>query len=251
MTTTTMATQMRTILHTAAAAALMLLAATGCAPKEKSDKAVEREQWLASLNDSIATYKKQIDSTQQRLDALNEESARLLERFDYIENPREVEGYYLLKGWQGRHPANATWLYARISKSEGLELLASLKGGVFTSVAALSGGESAETAAVAPDQALNFRHKGYNTVCFYGAEADSVAAFIAAHEGDDVTIEYLNPGRSGSLKLSADQRAMIAETWRLYDTRRQIRRLEKEMPMLSRRIDACRLMMERDSTTSK
>ena len=235
-----MATQMRTILHTAAAAALLLMAATGCAPKEKSDKAVEREQWLASLNDSIATYKKQIDSTQQRLDALNEESARLLERFDYIENPREVEGYYLLKGWQGRHPANATWLYARISKSEGLELLA-----------ALSGGESAETAAVAPDQALNFRHKGYNTVCFYGAEADSVAAFIAAHEGDDVTIEYLNPGRSGSLKLSADQRAMIAETWRLYDTRRQIRRLEKEMPMLSRRIDACRLMMERDSTTSK
>ena len=78
-----------------------------------------------------------------------------------------------------------------------------------------------------------------------------MAAFIAAHEGDDVTIEYLNPGRSGSLKLSADQRAMIAETWRLYDTRRQIRRLEKEMPMLSRRIDACRLMMERDSTTSE
>lgn len=231
----------------AAAAIALSMMASGCSPKEKSDKAIERENWTRSLNDSVAAYKHSLDTTQLRIEELNNQIATMLNDFQYVENPREVEGYYILKGWTSRHPENATWVYARLSKDEGLEIIASLKGGVFNSLRAESQGNSYTTGIVAHDQALNFRHNGYNVVCFYGESADSLAHFIARNELNDVTISYLNPSTSGTLKLSAEQRKMIAATWQLYNARHTEMQLEKQIPLLSKRIDACRRMMVRAS----
>ena len=128
-----------------------------CTPKEKSDKAVERERWIESLNDSVALYKSQIDSATSRLEELHDNVGLMLQDFEYVNNPREVEGYYIYKGWRQRYPLQGNGLVARISKDEGLELIACHKGAPFTSVA-LSGGDGAavETEA-APAQGQRLR----------------------------------------------------------------------------------------------
>lgn len=228
-----------------------ILAASACTPEKKSVHAEQREVFIASLGDSIKAYGDSIKVSQARLDALNAEVGEMLSGFDYVENPREVEGYYILKGWSGRHPAGATWIYARISKDEDLELIAQLKGGTFDRIAVSSGDSRVESETVPNDQALNFRHSGYTTVCFASGAADTVARFVADHSGDPLTLIYLNPSATGTLKLTPDQINMLTATWRLYSARREVGRLEKQIPAYSRRIDICRRMMAREDSAAE
>jgi hypothetical protein len=90
------------------------------------------------------------------------------------------------------------------------------------------------------DQGLNYRSGNLNTVLFSGPEADSIGMFVAKDPSRSITVAYGN--RSERLQPSDAQ--MIAETWTLAKMRKDIRRMELSIPVISKKIDACRRKME-------
>ena len=230
---------------------LMLVSLSGCGTK-KPAAAEQREKWLLSLNDSISKYQKDIELVGDSLDAARESVGRLVGAFDYVNNPREVEGYYILNGWKAKYPLSSTSMVARINESEGFELIAALSGGFFNEIAVSAGGSTVSSDIVPHDQALNYRVGNFNTVCFSGGKADSIGEFISSHEAETITLAFLNGKRTGSLSLPSADKDMIARTWQLYAQQKELHRLEKELPRLSGKIAACRRMLESaDSTKSE
>ncbi|MDE5886135.1 MAG: hypothetical protein K2H46_00950 [Muribaculaceae bacterium] len=226
----------------------LLISGGACVRLKKPDSAQKHEQWVESLNDSVDLYKKQADSVADALSSMKEKVARLIPDFTHVSNPREVDGYYVYKGWASHFPLTSTSLVARISENEGLELIAALSGGVFNQISLSSGSQSVSSAIVPHDQALNYRAGNINTVCFSGAEADSVAAFIAANKDSAITVNFVGGARGASMSLSPEAKEMIAASWQLYSTQKESHRLEKMLPLLSRKVDLCRRMLhESDS----
>lgn len=229
--------------------ALLLLGASSCSLKKPS-AADDREKWRLSLNDSVAAYKAQIDSAQTKLSALQSEIGSMVGSFDHVSNPREVEGYYIYSGWRSRYPLSSTGIVARISEGEGLELIAALAGGKhFNQIEVAADGGSVASKIVPHDQALNYRTASLNTVCFSGSAADSVAQFIAAHIDSAVSLSFLDGKKTAGINIDEGQKKMIAATWNLYSRQREVHLLEKQIPMLSRKIDVCRRMMENPETS--
>lgn len=231
-----------------AAAAVSLSA---CGGSKKTEAEQKREAWLASLNDSIALYQKQMEGVSSELSDVQRKVGEMVGDFDYVNNPREVEGYYIYRGWKSRYPLTKTGLLARVTEDERFELIATLSGGIFNEIAANSDGVTVSSGVVPHDQALNYRAGNLNKVCFSGEKADSVGAFIASHESGPVSIIYLNGNRTGSLQLPADEQQMVAATWRLYSMQKKAHSLEKEMPRLSGKISACRRMLESNDNSEK
>lgn len=229
---------------------ILLTGVLSCSRLKKPEAAVEREAWLESLNDSIADYQKQKENLTDQLAMIRQKVADMTGDFDYVSNPREVEGYYIYKGWKNRYPLESTGLLARISKSEELELIATLSGGHFNSIAAITDGETVESGIVPHDQALNYRTSTLNKVCFSGSKADSVAMIIAGHVDSSVTIAYLEGKRTGTMKMPSDQKEMVAKTWNLYHQMRIAHDIEKELPRLSGKIAACRRLLEQTDSIS-
>lgn len=230
---------------------LSLLSCAGC--RKKTPAAVEeREKWILSLNDSVALYQKQSDSVASLLSETRNRISEIIGDFDYVSNPREVEGYYIYKGWKQRYPLKQTGLLARITESEGLELIATLTGAHFNEIGVSAGSTTLSSEVVPHDQALNYRAGNLNTVCFSGNKADSIAGLISENESSSVNVVYLNPGKTGAISLPEDEKKMIAATWRLYSLQKSVHNNEKELPRLSGKIAACRRMLESaDSTTVK
>ncbi len=225
-----------------------LLFAGSCSQTKKSEAATAREQWLLSLNDSIEDYQSRIADAEQSLASLQNEIGGIIENFDYVSNPKLVEGYYIYKGWSGKYPLTKTGMVARITKDEGFELIAALSGGRFNRIRVTSGGTAAESKIVPHDQALNYRTETLNTVCFYGASADSIGQLISESNSGAVTMEFLGDGKSGKYQLSAEEVKMIGATWKLFAAQRTSHRFEREIPMLSKRIAACRRMIEMNNS---
>lgn len=217
----------------------------------KTPQAVEeRENWLLSLNDSIAKYEKERGEVELRLQEAREKVGQMIGDFDYVKNPRQVEGYYIFNGWKDRYPMLKTALVARVTEDERFELIATLTGAHFNEIGVTAAGETVSTNVVPHDQALNYRAGNLNTVCFADSAANSVGEFIAAHSTGDITVAYLNGNRTGSLTLPSDEKQMISRTWELYAAQRNLHSLEKELPRLSGKIAACRRMLENSDSTS-
>lgn len=221
----------------------MLAGAGGCKKVVKSDAAAAHEAWVESLNDSVAATRAQIDTGLAEIDSLHQEVGRLLEGFDRVDDPRQVEPYTIARGWKEKYPLTSTGVIARLTEGEQLELIAVLKGGTFErlTVSSPDMGER-ETDAVPYDQALNYRAGGLNTVAFTGARADSVAQLIAEAAPGTVTVEY---GKT-SAKLASDQQAMIAQTWKLYDAHRRAQRLERSLPILNEKVKILEARLTRE-----
>lgn len=222
----------------------MLLAscAGGNADREKA-----KNDYKNSLADSIASAERQIDSCENEIKVLTDNVNTWLRDFTVVDNSREVESYYIFNGWQNRYPLQNTGLVARISNGERLEMIAALKGATFNSVRGESGEQSAETAVVPHDQALNYRREGLNTVMFSGAEADSVAQLIADNELNPVKIVYLENGKvKGSWQTPEDYKKMISATWMLYSSRSRQMKLEGYMKMLCKKIEILRAHKNRE-----
>lgn len=235
----------------AAVSAILAVTMAGCGHKnEKSPAAAEHEQWLASLPDSVEKAKSDLQAAESRLTMLHDSVGRMLARFEHADNPRQVEGYTIIRGWSRSYPLTSTGIIARITEDERLEIIAALKGGVFSRIKAVaSSGEVAESDDVPHDQALNYRQSGLNTVAFSGAGADSIAALAASASGP-VTIEFLNPGHTGSIRLDGADLENLRQTWLLYQTQRQAEQLERSLPLLSKKIDILRRRIDRaDSET--
>lgn len=219
--------------------ALLAGISSGCGRKNEAKERVkaERDAWIASLPDSLAAVKAQMDSLQSEISTLTQDAESMLPDFKYVDNPREVEGYYIANAWAPTYPLTATGLEARLTKSEQLELIAALGGGAhFDRIRVAAGGETAETSTVPHDQALNYRMAGLNTVCFSDSAAASCARLIADNQDTQIRIIYLNGGKeTGALNYSKANAAVMAKTWNLYDTRRKIGRDERMIPMLAKK----------------
>ena len=218
---------------------VLLAVSTGCRRKNEAKERVqaEREKWEASLPDSLKAVERQTDSVKAELQALNNSFEAMVHTFDYVENPREVEGYYIAGGWKGNYPLKSTGLVARITKSEKLELIAALAGGAhFNRLRVQAGGQTAETSIVPHDQALNYRMTGLNTVCFSDSAATSCARLIAENNGSDVKIIYLEGDRqTGALSYPKQAQSLMMSTWNLYEVSSRIARDERMIPMLARK----------------
>lgn len=218
--------------------------------KVKTPDAVkERQEWHLSLNDSISKFEKQKAEVEKQLLEARDNVGALVGDFDYVTNPRFVEGYYILHGWKERYPMQSTALVARVTEDERFELIATLTGAHFNEIGVTSAGETLSTEIVPNDQAINYRAGNLNTVYFAGAKADSIGQFISQHTTSEITVIYLEGKKTGSLNLPADEKKLISRTWNLYSAQRHLHSLEKELPRLSGKIAACRRMLqEQDST---
>ena len=220
--------------------ALTILSLVGCKKVKTPEAALEREKWIAGFTDSVDYYKKRSEQLQQQLDIVNNKINGLLGNFEYIKKPREVTGYYLLKGWSKKIPFTSTGIYARINDNEKLELIATLAGSTFNRISV--GGFYSET--VPHDQAFNYRHERFNTVYFSGGKVDTIVNYIADNAQDKLNLEFIEGGKRKNFLLPSDEKDMIAQTWKLFESKREAITLQKEQWICSRKIDTFIRMMD-------
>ncbi len=221
-----------------AGVALLLLSVSSCRDKSRKEAiAAERDRWEASLKDSLDHFEKQLEEKQHNLPLMREEAGLILGEFTYVENPREVEGYYILTSARNNYPLTSTGITARLTKGESPEVIAALSGGNFSAIRlSVPSGESVESQTVPYDQALNYRAGGLNTVAFTGGSADSLLNFAFSHPDEEMTLTYLNPGEVRKIKIAAKDRKVLESTMRLVKSRKDLRQAEAEIPALSRKI---------------
>lgn len=228
---------MKKLISTAAVAMMLAAVMGSCADKSAKERVAEqRRQWEASLTDSIATVRRQTDSVKSRLEALRSETDRLLGEFRCVDNPREVEKYYLPSVAGYSYPLTTTGLGARLMANEQLELVAVLAGPRFTGISISSGDMNARTHNVAPDQALNYRSGNITTVAFSGKDIDSIASSLAEIEGK-VRVTYFDGDRKvGETTLSEPQTKALVLAGELAGTRRETLLSEKRLMLLGRKL---------------
>lgn len=217
-----------------------------CHKVKKPEAQIEREQWIAGFADSIAFYRNEITKIESELNESNASVLRQLDNFEFIKNPKEVSGYYLLKNWKDKIPLTSTGIYARINENEKLELIATLSGNTFNKI----GVDGFVSEVVPHDQAFNFRHQRFNTVYFSGGKADTIASYIAEKHDDKVTLNFYEGNKTNKFLIPDNEKEMIAQTWKLYNSQMYTRQLQKNLWIYSRKIDTFRRIMD-ESTENK
>ena len=228
---------------------IFLVSLTGCGKIKKTDAEFQREEWVAGMNDSIEYYKDRNEKITVTLDDLNRSIGQQLDNFEKIKNPREVEGYYLLKGWRSKIPMTSTGIYARINENEKIELIATLAGATFNQIEVESANADKYISEyVRHDQALNFRHERFNTVYFQGGKADTIAQNIAEGNSNKVILNFLENGNvKKTFVIPEEEKNMIRQTWDLYYTQKEAHKLQKELWLSSKKIDAFRRIIQENS----
>lgn len=214
-----------------------------------NDPEAKRQQWLASLQDSIATLRKLQSQDSTEIISLRKQIATDLESFAVVDNPREVEHYFILSEFKDSYPLSSTGIAARMLKSEQFELIAALTGHQFNSISVSNdNGASVSSAVVPADQALNYTAANLTTVAFSGSEANAIGAFVAENSSSPLTLNFLQ-GEAvvASEKLSDSQKRWIANTWRLTDMQNRVDSLEAARMLNTRRIELLILTLHKNS----
>ena len=220
--------------------ALTFIGIISCAKIKKPDAAVEREKWIASFTDSVEHYQQESAIIDNQLSSLQNNMATQMAEFEFVKKPREVSGYYILKGWINKLPLTSTGIYARINENEKLELIATLGGATFNRLEV--GGNYSEV--VPHDQAFNFRHERYNTVYFSGGKADTIAEYISLYKNEKISLHFLEGNKNNKFQIPENEKDMISKTWNLYNSQLKVKNLQKELWLCSRKIDTFRRMMD-------
>ena len=224
--------------------AIFVVLASSCKRTNKTAAEIERENWIAGFTDSIDYYQEHSRQLQSQLDLLNTKIGGMLEDFELIKNPKEVSGYYLVKGWNKKLPFTSTSIYARISESEKFEVIATLAGSTFNKISVA--GLDSET--VPNDQAFNFRHERFNTVYFTGGKIDTIADYISTHHLDKIELVYLEGSKiKKNFIIPSDEKDMISQTWNLYAAKKEAVNIEKEIWISSHKINTFRRIMEEEN----
>lgn len=229
---------------------LIFLLFSSCAKIKKTEAEKEREAWIQSFTDSIEYYE---NLKKQIVDKLNEDNKRLSDLFsdfDKINNPREVTGYYLLKGWNNKIPLTSTGIYARMNENEELELIATLTGGTFNHIGVGTGDKEVFSEIMPHDQAFNYRHPGYNTVYFSGGKADTIAQYIADHVNDKVVLQFIEGKNKRNFILPENEKNIISKTYNLISLQRQSKELQKELWISSKKVESFRRMTDSQNQIS-
>lgn len=225
-------------------AGAMILSLGACKKYDGEKSARQREGWIESLNDSIADISSRRASDSARIEQLREDIATRISDFATVDNPREVEPYYILKKFRGSYPLQSTGIAARMMKNEQIELVASLRGHRFDAIRVSVGGNTAESDVVPADQALNYTSGGLTTVSFTGAKADSICILVSGNQAASISLSYLQNGVvRQSVTLSDSQKEWIASTWRVCGAEKEIHLLERRMLVDSRKIEILKITM--------
>ncbi len=223
---------------------IVALLAAGCVKRQdRSRNADKYDQWKASLADSITSIQNTIKLTEDSLADAYAAVDSMLANFAYVENQREVEGYTILKTARPNYPLTRSGITARIAKSEAFELIAVLAGGSFTSISVSNGNATSISDTIGYDQGLNYRADGINTVLFTGEKANSIGRLIANSDPNSLTIRF-NGGSGRTMKIPASDANVVALTWQLAEARLRVNRLERNLPLLNRKIDLLRSRTE-------
>lgn len=222
----------------------LLLPLASCSRYEGKEAARQREEWIKSIGDSITLISNERAADSTRLESLRNDIAGEIENFTTVNNPREVEPYYILKQYKSLYPLSSTGIAARILKDENLEIVAALAGKGFNALRVQSAGGSYTTSAVPHDQALNYTSGNLTTVAFSGADSDSLASFVADASGTPLTLVYLQNGVSQASKpLTEAQRNWIVQTAQLQKAQRECHSLEAGLLIASRKIEILKITL--------
>lgn len=222
-----------------------------CSRIKKTEAEYQREDWIQSFSDSISFYEEKNNEINDSLHLLQSEIEPLLNNFDFVNNPKEVEGYYLLKGWEKKVPLSSTGIFARINQKEKLELIATLKGQNFNQLEIDSDNEIISSEIVPHDQALNYRYNGLNRVCFSGEKADSLAQFIAYNSSQKITLQFVDGQKSKKFIIPDNEKDMIKKTFELYSIQKKIHILEKEQWISNKKIQTFRSLMDKNNSEQR
>lgn len=225
----------------------ILSGSVSCKKIKKTDAEIEREQWISGFTDSIDYYQQRTKEIDLRLQDVNGRIAELIGRFEMIKKPREVSGYYLLKGWESKLPLTTTGIYARINENEKLELIATLAGATFNQIAVGDNKADFYSEVVPNDQAFNFRHDRFNTVYFSGGKADTIAEYIALHNSNKIHL-FFNEGKvKKNFIIPDNEKNMISQTWNLFAAQKEAHQLQRELWICSKKIETFRRIMDTEN----
>lgn len=226
--------------------AMLLLLVSACSNSGKSPAAQARDNAITSMADSLKATEERIEQNTIALRELNDRIGVMLDEFTTVNNPRQVEGYTILKSWNARYPLQSTGIVARILESEGFELVAANSSARFDQICVETADSCLYTKTVPYDQAMNYRRGNLTTVAFQGALTDSIGFLVKAHQLDKVTLSFLENGKKvASQVLDDNTKSMLATTWTLWNAQHRVRVIEREIPLLGRKAQAYKLELER------
>ena len=216
----------------------VIFSACGSDNKRAEAAAAARREWYDSLRDSIALITALREKDSLEIISLRTRIDELLPEFTPVENPREVEPYYILSAFRGSYPLRSTGIAARVTASQRFELIAALNGQGFDAIRVVApDGTSATSATVAHDQALNYTSGSLTTVAFTAGPSDNIGRLVEARGDAPLTLEFLRGGKCvASHKLSDAQKRWISTTWRLADCRKSLDSLENASTINSRKL---------------
>lgn len=223
----------------------------GCNSKN-SDRDAGKD-YAKSLDDSIAALKTRIDSCDLAIKDLKAQEDEWLVDFTTVSDPRQAAPYMIYSDMKDVYPPKNTGIMARLADNGQFELIAALRGSRFNSISVISGENSASSDIVPPDQALNYTVDGLTIVLFTGPNADAIGKLIADNDLNDIKVVFNNGKPVKTIQISNEYKKMIMASYQLYADRRECNRLERMIPMLSRKIDILRNHKEKQtaSTSSK
>lgn len=231
--------------------ALTIISGVSCKKIKTPEAVAEREEWIRSFADSIKECEQTIEIAETQLEEIHKNIQSMMEGFEFVSNPRAVEGFYILKDWRVKIPLTKSGIYARLTEQNVLELIVTLAGGEFDQIAVLSDGEELKSSIVKHDQALNYRYNNLNIVCFSGGACDSIAELIYGYKGSKIKLEFLNGKTPKQIDIPGDEKEMIAKTWELYDAQKEVRSLEKDIWVSSKKIDTYRTMIDNQNSNNQ
>ncbi|MDE6271572.1 MAG: hypothetical protein K2M31_01015 [Muribaculaceae bacterium] len=221
----------------------------GCKKYSGEKAAQERAQWIASLNDSISNISAQRKADSLRITQLRSDIDLWLKNFTQVNDPKQVEPYYIHSSFMGSYPLNSTGIASRIKDNQEFEIVAALSGSQFDAIRLTAGEYSISSPVVPPDQGLNFTSSDGLTVCsFSGKEITPIAEFVAVHEPEQIWMEYLRNGQvRSSIYLSHPQKRWISETWRMASARQLLDSLERRQMLTARKLELLHITLRRES----
>ena len=222
--------------------ALVMLSACGSKPKGES----AQTEYDKTLSDSIAAIQQEIDSCDSQAAVLRDQVGEWLRDFSTVANPREAGSYVILSSYRNRYPLTSTGLVARINDSGQFELIGALSVSSFNQVTVDAPSESATSDVVPRDQALNYHTASLTTVLFTGEKADAIGRLIADNQLNPLTVTFMESKPVKSWKIPESNAKMIAYTYQLYSSQKELNRLERRVPMLHEKINILRIHKDKN-----
>lgn len=228
-----------------AAVILSMGGLTACHKYDGRKAAEDREKWLSSLDDSIRIITEENKENAEEIVRLRESVTAQLQQFTTVDNPREVEPYYIYTPFKGKYPLTSTGIAVRMLRNESLEVVAA-SSKPFSAIRVINGDKEYTTPVIPPDQALNYTACGLTTVSFSGAPADSISMVISSPGGENI-VQFLNPRVTNTYKPTKEVRQLFDSTLNLYDTQRKLHRLERSISVNARKIEILKLTLQNEN----